>query len=145
MKVRETKVGALTAFSSMFLGLLALFSVIDAQTFDEQLGYGAIGAVFWFWRFRVGQTGVFDTDDGVVVRRLRRKTVLIPAGSVPTIEFDKWFAGHRLFIRTNDGDRVSTDFLFAKPMLEPRLELPSNLAAGDATALNVGPFEPPLD
>lgn len=129
MKVRETRAGALTAFTSMFLGILALFGVIDAQTFDQQLGYGSIGVVFFFWRFRVGQTGVFDTDDGVVVRRLRRKTVVVPTDSGPTIEFDKWLAGHRLFIRTNDGDRVSTDFLFAKPMLEPRLELPSNLAA----------------
>jgi hypothetical protein len=127
MKVRNTKAGALTAFTSMFLALLALFSFMDAQTFDEQLGYAAIGAVFLFWRFRVGQTGVFDTPDGLVVRRLRRKTVEIPTASMPTVEFDKWFVVHRMFIRTNDGARVSTDFLFTKPVLESRLELPDNL------------------
>lgn len=130
MKVRDTRAGTLTAFTSMFLAILAFISALDGQTFDEQLGFGAIGAVFLFWRFRVGQTGVFDTGDGLVVRRLRRKTVVIPSSAVPTIEFGKWLVFHRLFIETNDGRQISTDFLFLKPELEARMELPANLAPG---------------
>lgn len=135
MKVRDTRSGTLTAFTSTFLALLAFFGVLDAATLDEQIGYAAIGSVFLFWRFRVGQTGVFDTADGLVVRRLRRKTVAIPASADPTIEFGKSLIVHRLFIKTNDGKRVSTDFLFAKPILEPRLDVPANLAEANAGAL----------
>lgn len=116
----------------MFLAILAFISAADGQTFDEQLGLGVIGAVFLFWRFRVSQTGVFDTDDGLVIRRLRRKTVVIPSRAEPTIEFGKWLFFHRLFIQNNDGPRVSTDFLFLKPELEERMDLPNNLATNAA-------------
>ena len=130
MKVRETKAGALAAFTSFFLGLLAFFSVLDAQTTQRQLWYGVICAVFMFWRFRVGQTGVFDTDDGLVVKRMRRSLVSIPSSAEPTVDFEKRLIGHRLVIQTNEGDRVDTDFLFTKPALESRLQLPDNLTAG---------------
>jgi len=129
MKVRNTRAGALTAFTSFFLALLAFFSVLDAQTVERQLWYGIVCAVFMFWRLRLGQTGVFDTPHGLVVKRMRRSSVSISSSADPTVAFEKRFAGHRLVIQTNDGDRVATDFLFAKPALEPRLELPDNLAA----------------
>lgn len=134
MKVRDTKAGTLTAFTSLFLGLLAFFSLLDAQTAPQQLWYGLICAVFLFWRIRVGQTGVFDTEDGLVVKRMRRTSVSIPATAEPTIGFEKRLIGHRAVILTNDDDRVTTDFLFTKPALERRLVLPDNLAAGVATA-----------
>ncbi len=133
MKVRETKAGALAAFTSFFLALLAFFSLLDAQTGQEQFFYGVICAVFMFWRFRVGQTGVFDTPDGLLVKRMRRSSVSIPSSAEPTLDFDKRLIGHRLMIETNDGNRVATDFLFTKPELESRLELPDNLSASVAS------------
>lgn len=134
MKVRDTKAGTLTAFTSLFLGLLAFFSLLDAQTAPQQLWYGLICAVFLFWRVRVGQTGVFDTEDGLLVKRMRRSSVEIPSSAEPTMSFQKRLLGHRLVILTNDEDSVATDFLFTKPALERRLELPNNLAAGESVS-----------
>lgn len=130
MKVRDTRAGTLAAFTSLFLGLLAFFSLLDAQAAAQQLWYGVICATFLFWRVRVGQTGVFDTEDGLLVKRMRRSPVSIPTSAEPAMTFEKRLLGHRLVILTNDEGRVATDFLFSKPALERRLELPDNLAAG---------------
>lgn len=134
MNVRSTRAGTLTAFTSMFLGILAVFSFMGAASAAQQLLFAAVAAAFFFWRFRLGLTGVFDTEDGIVIRRMRRVPVMVPASAGPTVDFEKRLIAHRMIVRDNEGQRFPTDFLFAKPELEPRLELPENLTGPDPSA-----------
>lgn len=120
--------GGKLGFFGAFLSLMA--SISWARESDDtvwRIAAIAVTAAVVLHIVRWSVIGVFDTDEGIVIKRSWRRRLAIPATAHPVADFRKHRAGHQLIIRADGYPPTPTDFVFARPAIEPQMKVPSNL------------------
>ncbi len=128
MAMKSSRAGMIGSLISIFL-LVSLFSAaLDAEALVARSSLFAAAAIAALVFFRLGSAGIFETSEGIMIKRLWHPMLTIATTAEPTAHFERRRIGHRLIVEADGHELITTSFVLAKPDLERRMSFPSSLA-----------------
>ncbi len=128
MTVKSSRAGTIGLVTLMFLFVSSFSAALDAEALAARTSLFAVAAISELVQFRLDAAGIFETSEGLVIKRLWHPLLTVPATAEPTAHFERRRIGHRLIVEADGHELITTSFVLAKPDLERRMSFPSSLA-----------------